>query len=405
MNIKRLLDLSLSIVAAIVLLPVFLSVAVLLLITQGRPVLFTQPRVGFQGRIFRMYKFRTMKPLGSEEDPHSMNRLTFIGRLIRAMSFDELPSLLNIIKGEMSLVGPRPLLVQYLDRYSEEEFKRHDALPGLTGWAQINGRNTLSWGDKFKHDIWYVNNQSFWLDLKIIFLTVKTMLVREGINASGSEIMEEFDPGLYVFGGGGHAKVVISCLQARGLRVMGIFDDNSSLHGKKIMSVPVLGAVEDSRKYKIKKAVIGIGSNSIREKLALEFPYNWISVIHPDAIVHSSVELGKGSVVFPGAVINADAKISEHAIVNTGAIIEHDCVVESFAHLCPGTILAGGGKVGKGSFLGAGVTVIPGKKVGSYSTLGAGAVVTDDIPDLVTAVGVPAKIIKNNISHIQRKKA
>lgn len=405
MKMKRLMDLSLSLLAVIVLSPFFLVLTVLLLVTQGRPVFFKQPRLGYRGRIFNLYKLRTMNPLKDGEDAHSMNRLTPLGKIVRSLSLDELPSLINIIKGEMSIVGPRPLLVEYRDRYTDEEMKRHDVLPGLTGWAQVNGRNTLSWAEKFKYDVWYANNHGFWLDLKIIFLTIKTIIIREGINASGAEIMEEFNPGLYVFGAGGHAKVVISALNANGLKVMGIFDDNTELHGKKVMGVPVLGTFNDSRKFNVKKAIIGIGLNSIRQKVSNDYNYNWITVIHPNAVIDPTVTIGKGTAIFPGAVINADAVIGDHVIVNTGTVIEHDCKVGHFSHICPGSVLAGAVQIGESTLIGTGTKVVPGIKIGNLCTLGAGAVVTKNIPDFSTAVGVPAEVIKNNLSHIQRKKA
>lgn len=403
--LKRQMDLTLAILAAILLAPVLLIVAAILVITQGRPVLFTQPRVGYKGRIFRLYKFRTMKPLSSHEDPHGMERLTKVGKIIRSLSLDELPSLLNIINGEMSVVGPRPLLVQYLDRYNKEQMRRHDVLPGLTGWAQVNGRNTLSWENKFRHDVWYVDHANFFLDLKVIFLTLKILVWREGINATESDIMEEFDPGLYIIGCGGHAKVVVATLEALDLKVSGFFDDNKSLHGKNILGIPVVGSLDDIYKFKVKKAVIGIGSNQVRSDIAKRFALNWITVVHPHAHVHTSVTIGKGTVVFDGAIIHPDSKIGEHAIINTGAIVEHDCEVGNYAHVCPRGTLTGGVHVGESVMLGAGSSVIPGKTVGSFSTIGAGSVVVKDIPEFSVAVGVPAAVIKNTVSHIQRKKA
>ncbi len=346
-----------------------------------------------------------MLPLKVGQNPHSMDRLTWIGRFVRSLSLDELPSLLNIIKGEMSLVGPRPLLPHYLDRYSREQMRRHDVLPGLTGWAQVNGRNALSWEDKFKHDVWYVDHVSFWLDLKIIFLTLKVMVIREGINASQSDIMEEFDPGLYVFGSGGHAKVVISSLQAQGLKVIGIFDDDKNKLNTNILNVPVVGTIDDCQKFKIKKAVIAIGDNNTREKIANRYTLNWISVIHPKAIIDPSAQVGKGSVVFPGAILNASAVIGEHSIINTSAIIDHDVKIGSFTHICPGSVITGGVVVGNNCFIGANTSIIPCKRVGMFSTIGAGSVVIKDIPEYCVAVGSPAEIIKDNLENLKRIKA
>lgn len=403
--LKRQMDLILTVFALIALSPVLLGVALLLYLTQGRPLFFTQPRVGHKGHIFHLYKFRTMKPIMAGENPHGMERLTKFGKIIRSLSLDELPSLINVLKGEMSLVGPRPLLVHYLERYSPNQMKRHDVLPGLTGWAQVNGRNTLSWEDKFKYDVWYAEHASFWLDVKIIYLTFKILIWRSGINANKTDVAEEFDPGLYVLGSGGHAKVVIATIEACGHKVMGLFDDDPRTHGKKILGVPVLGSIADVKNYPVKKAVIGIGSNEVRAKIASEYSLNWITLVHPEALIHPTVKIGKGTVVFAKVVIQPDSVIGDHAIVNTGAIVEHDCHVGNLTHLCPGVVLAGGVGVGESCLIGTGTKVIPGKKIGQYCTLGAGSVVTKDIPEFSLAVGVPAEIKKTTLTHIQRKKA
>ena len=186
--LKRLFDLLVSALGLILLSPLLLILALLVRINLGAPVLFRQPRPGYKGKIFNLYKFRSMKDgAGSDEE-----RLTKFGRLLRASSLDELPELFNVLKGEMSLVGPRPLLVQYLDRYTPEQARRHDVLPGITGWAQVHGRNAISWEEKFRLDVWYVDNWSLGLDLKILFMTVKKVFVHEGITAEGSATTGEF---------------------------------------------------------------------------------------------------------------------------------------------------------------------------------------------------------------------
>ena len=191
---KRTFDLLVSLILLILLSPVMLVIAVLVRIKLGRPVLFSQERPGLHGRLFRLYKFRTMRDARGADDRllPDEERLTKFGRFLRASSLDELPELFNVLKGEMSLVGPRPLLVAYLERYTPEQARRHEVLPGITGWAQVNGRNALSWESKFKLDVWYVDNRSFWLDLKILFLTLWKALKREGISAPGSATAPEF---------------------------------------------------------------------------------------------------------------------------------------------------------------------------------------------------------------------
>ena len=191
---KRFFDIVASVAGLIVLSPVIAIVAYLIRKRLGSPILFRQVRPGLDGKPFEMVKFRTMRDaLDADGNPlPDSERMTDFGRFLRSSSLDELPELWNVIKGDMSLVGPRPLLMEYLPLYDEEQFRRHDSRPGVTGWAQINGRNALSWEEKFKLDIWYVDNQSLWLDLKIIFLTIKKVLVRDGISAEGEVTMSKF---------------------------------------------------------------------------------------------------------------------------------------------------------------------------------------------------------------------
>ena len=192
--VKRLLDLVLSAVALLLLSPVILVVAILVRCNLGAPVIFCQERPGKDEEIFKLYKFRSMTDACDAYGqllPDEL-RLTRFGRFLRSTSLDELPELWNIFKGDMSIVGPRPLLVKYLPLYNEEQRHRHDVTPGLTGWAQVHGRNLCSWEEKFDYDIWYVDHVSFILDLQIIFLTVKSVLKREGISSEDSPTMEEF---------------------------------------------------------------------------------------------------------------------------------------------------------------------------------------------------------------------
>lgn len=191
---KRAFDLLLTLPGLLVISPLLLLLGLLVLLAHGRPILFRQRRPGYQGEPFELYKFRTMV---EASDPAGdllpdEQRLTSLGRWLRALSLDELPELLNVIKGEMSLVGPRPLLMQYLPRYNREQARRHDVLPGITGWAQVNGRNAVTWQQKFELDLWYVDNWSLWLDLKILAITLWKVLKREGISQPGHATAEEF---------------------------------------------------------------------------------------------------------------------------------------------------------------------------------------------------------------------
>ncbi|MDD6030331.1 MAG: sugar transferase [Kiritimatiellae bacterium] len=187
---KRVLDLLLVLLAAPFWLPLLLLVALAVLCALGRPVFFTQERAGLGGRPFRIVKFRSMRN-GPGTDAE---RLTRFGRFLRASSLDEIPELLLVLSGRMSLVGPRPLPTAYLPRYSPEQARRHEVPPGITGWAQVNGRNLLSWEDKFRHDVWYVDHRSLLLDLKILFLTISAVFRHTGISAANEATMSEFKP-------------------------------------------------------------------------------------------------------------------------------------------------------------------------------------------------------------------
>lgn len=191
---KRLMDFLGALAGLVLLSPVLFVLGVLVRYKHGSPVLFTQVRPGMNGKPFKMVKFRTMTD--ERDDQGGLlpddQRLTRFGQFLRSTSLDELPELWNVLKGEMSLVGPRPLLMEYLPLYSERQAMRHHVRPGVTGWAQINGRNALSWEEKFELDVWYVENRTLWLDIKILFLTVKKVLVRDGISAEGEATMSKF---------------------------------------------------------------------------------------------------------------------------------------------------------------------------------------------------------------------
>ena len=192
--IKPLFDKILALFLIILFFPIMVIVAILIYLWDGRPILFVQSRPGYKGKIFNIYKFRTMT---NEKDKKGNllpddKRLKGIGKIIRSLSLDELPQLFNVLKGDMSFVGPRPLLVEYLPLYNERQKKRHDVKPGITGWAQVNGRNAISWEEKFEYDVWYVENISFWLDMKILWLTLLKVLKREGISQKGYATMEKF---------------------------------------------------------------------------------------------------------------------------------------------------------------------------------------------------------------------
>tara|TARA_B100001059_G_scaffold189753_1_gene192552 strand:+ start:490 stop:1086 length:597 start_codon:yes stop_codon:yes gene_type:complete len=193
--IKRIFDIILTLIGVLFLFPVILLTAFMVKIKLGSPLFFKQERPGLKGKPFFIYKYRTMT---IEYDKNGAlladkDRLTNFGKFLRSSSLDELPGLWSVLKGDMSLVGPRPLLIEYLPFYSKKHSRRHDVKPGITGWAQVNGRNAISWNEKFDLDVWYVDNQSFWLDVKIVFQTVKKVIMREGISPEDVDIMPRFD--------------------------------------------------------------------------------------------------------------------------------------------------------------------------------------------------------------------
>lgn len=192
--LKTLFDKILALFLIIIFSPIYIIVSLLILLKMGSPILFRQKRPGKDEKIFGIYKFRTMT---NEKDANGNllpddQRLVGIGKFIRSTSLDELPQLFNVLKGEMSFVGPRPLLIEYLDLYNDEQKRRHDVKPGITGWAQVNGRNAISWEQKFDYDVWYVDNKSFWLDIKILWMTFLKVVKRSDISSSSSATMEKF---------------------------------------------------------------------------------------------------------------------------------------------------------------------------------------------------------------------
>lgn len=191
---KRIFDFICSSLALVLLSPLLVIVAILIRFKLGSPIIFTQQRPGIKGKPFHIYKFRSMTNQKDEKGRLLPNhlRMTKFGGVLRKLSLDELPQLFNVIKGDISLVGPRPLLMTYLDLYSPEQSRRHNVRPGITGWAQVNGRNALSWEKKFEYDVWYVDNQSFLLDMKILFMTVKKVVISDGVNKSEGVTMERF---------------------------------------------------------------------------------------------------------------------------------------------------------------------------------------------------------------------
>lgn len=398
--LKRLFDIIASAIGLILLSPVIAIVAWQIKKKLGSPVLFRQVRPGLNGKPFEMVKFRTMRDaIDANGNPlPDSERMTPFGSFLRSSSLDELPELWNVLKGDMSLVGPRPLLMEYLPLYNDEQKRRHQARPGVTGWAQINGRNAISWEEKFKLDTWYVDNQSLWLDIKIIFLTIKKVFIRDGISAEGEATMSKFTgtpkPTLAILGASGHGKVVAETAELLGYQC--VFFDDAYPSVKNNEDWPVIGTTDNllEQAANFAAVTVAIGNNAIRLAKIQQLQdagAKLVTLIHPQAIVSSYADLQPASVVFAGAVINPFAQIGRGCIINTAASIDHDCVIADGVHISPGAHLAGNVSVGKETWVGIGAAVKQGINIAANCTVGAGAVVVKDIASDLTVVGNPAK--------------
>lgn len=441
---KRALDLVLALLAIAILSPVMLAVAVLVRIITGRPILFRQRRPGLYGVPFACLKFRTMREARDSAGDlwPDAERLTRFGRFLRSTSLDELPELFNVMRGEMSLVGPRPLLPEYLPRYNTLQRRRHEVKPGITGWAQVNGRNALTWEQKFELDVWYVDHWSLLLDLRILWLTLLSVLQRQGIHHDDHPTMPEFlgnleggvrgsvsgqkgnpagpaeragqrVPGrvdgsqspmnkLIIWGAAGHGKAVLDIVRATGVfREIAFVDDACAAPGACFFDCEVLSAFEGIEMLKARGHrcfVVAIGDNRARKRCFQEGVNRGLEpalLIHPSAVVSASARIGGGTVVMPHVVINAAAEIGCNCILNTGVIVEHDCRIADHVHLAPRVTLGGGVTVESHALVGIGAIALPRARIGEDAIIGAGAVVLDLVPPGATAVGVPAKVLSS----------
>ena len=395
-TIKPFFDIVFAVIGVILLLPIILFITISLYFANNGKPFFVQPRPGKNCKVFRIIKFKTMndkKDASGNLLPDS-ERLTAIGKFVRKTSLDEIPQLWNVIKGEMSIVGPRPLLTDYVHLYDAFQNQRHNVKPGITGWAQVNGRNAISWDKKFELDVFYVNHISFWLDLKILLLTVKKVIKREGISAKNAATIEPFSglSEIYLIGAGGHCKVVIDTLESeKKYSIQKIVDDNPKSDSLYSYTIEKLNT---SHNLKEKKCIISIGDNYIREKIASRLNTNYVMTIHSSAVVSKFAKIGEGTQIMATAVVNPEVVIGKHCIINTGAIIEHDCVLGDYVHVSPNATLGGNVIVGELTQIGISATIIQSITIGKNVMIGAGAVIIENVPDNAVVVGVPGKIIK-----------
>lgn len=398
-RLKRVLDILASAVGILLAAPFMAITAFIVWCEFGSPVLFRQERIGFGGRRFTVTKFRTMSDATDAAGGPAPDavRLTPVGKFLRKLSLDELPQLFHVLKGDMSLIGPRPLLPEYLPHYSERQATRHNMRPGITGLAQVCGRNATTWESRLEHDARYVERVSPGLDLWILLKTAHRLVAPVGVSALGHSTMPRFDESpsqeLLIIGAGGHGKVVAEAALAVGLQPI-LLDDDASKQNAVMGGCKVQGTIRDAFKHPRAKAIIALGDNGLRRDFAERLGLDWISIIHPSAVVSKTAKIEPGAFVAANAVIGPDARIDRHAIVNTSAVVDHDVVIGAFSHIAPGAVLTGGVCVGEEVLIGAGATTIPCLHIGDRATVGAGAVVVRDLPCGVVAVGTPARPIR-----------
>lgn len=400
---KRIIDFTIALAALMVLFPVLLALAIIgAIVMKGNP-LFVQSRPGKKDKhgnekIFKLIKFRTMsnaKDKNGELLPDEL-RLNKYGRFLRSTSLDEIPELLNILKGDMSIVGPRPLLVRYIPRYTDEQRRRHDVRPGLTGLAQVNGRNAISWEERFAFDVEYVDNISLLGDIRIIIGTIKAVLKRSGIGSGTSETMEEFmgndekkvrkNKKVVIIGAGGHGRVIANIVKLNGDEVVGYLDDRKT---GEFNGCDILGTSDDiglnDRFY-----FAAIGDNEVRQRI-MGADAMWYTAIHPSAVIAEDAQISEGVAIMANAVINPGSKIGRGAIINTSATVDHDNVIKDYAHIGPGAHLAGTVIIGERTFVCIGANIINNIDICDDAIIGSGAVVLNSIKEKGTYAGVPAK--------------
>ena len=410
----RLLDLVIALLAITVSLPVQAATAAAVALRLGRPVLVRQIRPGRYGAPFVLMKFRTALPVQARSGPVDDARMTGLGRLLRRTGLDELPTLWNVVRGEMSLVGPRAVLPPYLDRYTPRQARRHEVLPGLTGLAQVSGRNELTWEQEFALDVEYVDSRCLSLDLRILVRTVRSVLGRGGIGGPGTATRPEFMGApqpqlpirrgrLVIVGCGGFGREVFGTIRAINARggawdVEGFVDDDPSAADRQAVAAlgqPVVGTVDElAARTRPVHAVVAIRSPAVREAVVgrlARAPVTYPVLVHPDATVGPLVSSGEGVVIAAGARLSTAITVGAHVHVDQNAVVGHDAVLHDFCRLDPQSCVSGSVVVGRAALIGTAATVLPGLRIGDRAVVGAAVLVTRPAPAGSIVTGVPAR--------------
>ena len=409
--IKRIFDIFVSLFVLIAFSPIYIIIGYKVYKNLGSPVLFKQIRPGLNGKPFNMFKFRTMKDaVDKKGNPLSdAERLTNLGKMLRSTSLDELPEFWNVLKGDMSLVGPRPLLMEYLPLYNKRQAKRHNLKPGITGYAQVNGRNAISWEQKFELDNWYIENQSFWLDIQIILKTIKKVFLKDDITAEGEATTIKFTGNIpeniyAIYGASGCGRslmpVAREYLKKQDITAEVYFIDDSVIEEKNINGHRTIN-YEQFKLLDVKNkwVLIAIANSKIREEITNKIKsdnINLWSVFSPHSIIMDNVEIGKGCAISPFVTIGSNAKIGTNFHANLYSYIEHDCIIGNYVTFAPGVKCNGNIRIADHVYIGAGAIIKQGTtdnplQIGEGAIIGMGAVVTKNIPPGEIVVGNPAK--------------
>jgi sugar O-acyltransferase (sialic acid O-acetyltransferase NeuD family) len=409
-----------------VLAPLFALIAIAIRLDSPGSPFFLQERAGAGGRPFTIFKFRSMR---QHSEAHGLGvstasddaRITRVGAWLRATSLDELPQLINIALGSMSFVGPRPTLAYQVEAYTPHQRRRLLFRPGITGWAQIHGRNEIPWERRIELDLEYIDRWSPWLDLVILARTVRVLVSGRGVYASGGAndafvTAGAAEPGttteiaapragtsgsaaalpLLIVGAGGHARVIADLVekQAR-YRIVGLLDEHPGLVGSTILGYPVLGGREVlERADRPAHAFVAIGAPRARAAWQDELEARGFQIavlVHPAAVVGREVLLSPGCVLMAGAIVNSGTRLGRGVIVNTGASVDHDCDIDAFVHIAPGARLAGGVQAGARTHIGIGACVLQNLSLGADVVVGGGAAVVRSVAAGLTVAGVPAR--------------